>query len=75
MRSKTTSSRTASSRAAPRTKAGKQEKIHKVMKEFEDGDLKSGKAGHGGKVKSRKQAVAIAMHESGRSWKRPSAHA
>ena len=80
MRSKTTSSRTsssrsASSRSAPRTKAGKQAKIHKVMKEFKEGDLKSGKAGHGGKVKSRKQAVAIAMHESGQSWKRPSAHA
>jgi len=67
--------KTTSSHAAPRTKAAKQAKAHKVMKEFKAGDLKSGKAGHGGKVKSRKQAVAIAMHESGQSWKQPSAHA
>ena len=73
--SRTSSSRSASSRAAPRTKAAKQAKVHKVMKEFKDGALKSGNAGHGGKVKTRAQAVAIAMHESGQSWKRPSAHA
>ena len=39
----------------------------RVMHEFKHGELKSGKSGKGGKVKSRKQAIAIAMHESGTS--------
>ena len=43
------------------------EKMHKVMGEWKSGDLHSGK---GGKVvKSRKQAVAIAMSESGQAKK------
>ena len=42
---------------------GKQ-KVHKVMKEFKEGELKSGPAGKGGPVKSRKQAVAIALSEA-----------
>jgi len=36
-------------------------KVHKVMKEYKEGDLKSGS---GAKVKSRKQAVAIALSEA-----------
>lgn len=56
------------SHATPRTEAGKKNKVHKVMKEFKEGELKSGKGGKGGKVRSRKQAIAIAMHESGQSW-------
>ena len=36
-------------------------KIHKVMKEHKEGKLKSGS---GKKVKSRKQAVAIALSEA-----------
>ena len=36
-------------------------KFHKVMKEYKEGDLKSGS---GGKVKSRKQAVDIALSEA-----------
>jgi hypothetical protein len=40
--------------------AGKK-KIHKVMKEYKEGDLKSSS---GGKVKNRKQAVAIALSEA-----------
>ncbi|MCU1338290.1 MAG: hypothetical protein JWO19_3871 [Bryobacterales bacterium] len=36
-------------------------KVHKVMKEYKQGGLKSGS---GGKVKSRKQAVAIALSEA-----------
>ena len=36
-------------------------KVHKVMSEFKDGDLKSGS---GAKVKTRKQAVAIALNEA-----------
>jgi hypothetical protein len=36
-------------------------KVHKVMSEYKHGSLKSGT---GGKVKSRKQAVAIALSEA-----------
>ncbi len=39
----------------------------RVMHEFAHGELKSGKGGKGGKVKSRKQAIAIALHEAGAS--------
>ena len=44
-----------------------QGKIHKVMSEFKKGTLKSGS---GGKVKNRRQAVAIAMSEAGMSKKK-----
>jgi Family of unknown function (DUF6496) len=40
-------------------------KVHKVMKEHKEGTLKSGS---GKKVKSRKQAVAIALSEARKSW-------
>jgi hypothetical protein len=43
-----------------------QKKVHKVMHEHKKGTLKSGS---GKKVRSRKQAVAIAMSESGQSKK------
>jgi hypothetical protein len=39
-------------------------KVHKVMKEHKEGTLKSGS---GTKVKSRKQAVAIALSEARKS--------
>jgi hypothetical protein len=39
----------------------------RVMHEFKHGELKSGRGGKGGKVKSRKQAVAIALREAGAS--------
>ena len=42
-----------------------QAKVHKVMKEFKEGKLHSGSK-KGPKVKNRKQAIAIAMSESGR---------
>ena len=42
-------------------------KVHRVMKEHKQGKLRSGS---GKKVKSRKQAIAIAMSESGQSKKR-----
>ena len=42
-------------------------KVHKVMYEHKKGTLKSGS---GEKVRSRKQAVALAMHESGQSKKK-----
>lgn len=44
--------------------------VEKVMHEHKNGTLKSGS---GRKVKSRKQAVAIAMSESGQSKKRKKA--
>jgi hypothetical protein len=34
------------------------------MHEFQEGTLKSGKNGIGGKVKSRKQAIAIGISEA-----------
>jgi hypothetical protein len=39
-------------------------KVHKVMKEYKQDKLRSGS---GGKVKSRKQAVAIALSEARKS--------
>jgi len=39
----------------------------RVMHEFKHGELKSGPSGRGGKVKSRKQAIAIALSEAGAS--------
>jgi hypothetical protein len=39
----------------------------RVMHEFAHGELKSGRGGKGGKVKSRKQAIAIALKEAGES--------
>ena len=47
----------------PKTKAGKQRKVGKVMSEFKEGKLTS----HGRRVTSRKQAIAIAMSESGQA--------
>ncbi|HEY3369583.1 MAG TPA: DUF6496 domain-containing protein [Prolixibacteraceae bacterium] len=41
-----------------------QEKVEDVMHEFKEGKLKSGKEGKGGKVTSRKQAVAIGLSEA-----------
>lgn len=38
--------------------------VGKVMHEYKLGTLKSGKGGIGGKVKSRKQAVAIGLSEA-----------
>ncbi len=39
-------------------------KVHKVMKEYKEGQLKSGS---GKKVKSRKQAIAVALSEARQS--------
>lgn len=53
--------------AKKNTKA--QKKISKVMEEFDAGTLRSGKPGpgKGPKVKNRKQALAIALSEAGKS--------
>lgn len=42
-------------------------KVSKVMSEYKHGSLKSGKGGKAGKVKNRKQAVAIALSEARKS--------
>ena len=51
----------------PKATKKQQKKIGKVMEEYKAGKLKSGKPGlgKGPKVKSRKQAVAIALREAG----------
>jgi hypothetical protein len=41
--------------------------IGRVMHEYKHGELKSGRRGKGGKVKSRRQAIAIALREGGAS--------
>ena len=41
-----------------------EKKIEKVMHEFKEGDLKSGKDGKGGTVTNKKQAIAIALSEA-----------
>ena len=50
----------------PITKPGKKRKMKKVMDEWKEGELKT----NAGKiVKNQKQAVAIALNESGQSYK------
>ena len=39
----------------------------RVMHEFKHGELKRSRGGKGGKVKNRRQAIAIALHEAGAS--------
>lgn len=41
----------------------KKDKVHRVMSEYKHGKLHSGSK-HGPKVKSRRQAVAIALSEA-----------
>jgi hypothetical protein len=48
----------------------KTDKVHTVMSEFKRGKLHSGSK-HGPLVRSRKQAVAIAMSEAGLTKKNP----
>ena len=54
-------------RKAASSKSKGRGKVKKVMHEYKHGELKSGKSGKGGKVKSRKQAVAIALSEARKS--------
>jgi hypothetical protein len=46
-------------------------KVKRVMHEFKEGELKAGR-GRRSKVKSRRQAIAIALSESGQSYKQRS---
>jgi hypothetical protein len=58
----------------PTTKAGKQAKIGEVMSEYKAGTLHAGRNPKGPKkapvVKSRAQAVAIALNSAGMSKKK-----
>src|SRR6201986_2968441 len=51
----------------PKTSPRQRKTEGRVMHEFKHGELKSGRGGKGGKVKSRKQAIAIALSEAGAS--------
>jgi hypothetical protein len=50
-------------KAKPKTMAGKEKKMGKMMTEFKTGTLHSGKGGP--VVKNKKQALAIALSASG----------
>ena len=51
----------------PRSSPEQRKTAGRVMHEFKHGELKSGPGGKAGKVKSRRQAIAIALKEAGAS--------
>lgn len=50
-----------------KTSMSQRKTMGRVMHEYAHGELKSGRRGKGGKVKSRRQAIAIALKEAGAS--------
>ena len=52
---------------AAKTSPSRRKTMGRVMHEYAHGELKSGPNGKGGKVKSRRQALAIALKEAGES--------
>jgi hypothetical protein len=54
-------------RPMPKTTPRQRKTMGRVMHEYTHGELRSGPEGKGGKVKSRRQAVAIALKEAGAS--------
>src|SRR5258707_11180225 len=48
-----------------KTSMSQRKTMGRVMHEYAHGELKSGRSGKGGKVKSRRQAIAIALKEAG----------
>src|SRR6185369_8632837 len=59
--------RTNRSKVMPKTTPRQRKSISRVMHEYEHGELKSGPGGRAGKVKNRRQAIAIALNEAGAS--------
>ncbi len=51
----------------PKETESQKHTIERVMHEYKHGELKSGPQGKAGKVKSHRQAVAIALSEAGAS--------
>src|SRR5215831_2468688 len=51
----------------PKPSPRQRKTMGRVMHEFKHGELRSGPQGKGGKVKSRRQAIAIALKEAGAS--------
>jgi hypothetical protein len=51
----------------PKTSPRQRKTMGRVMHEFRHGELKSGRGGKAGRVKSRRQAIAIALREAGAS--------
>lgn len=52
---------------AAKTTPSQRKTMGRVMHEYAHGELKSGPNGKAGKVKSRRQAIAIALKEAGAS--------
>ena len=50
-----------------KTSMSQRKTMGRVMHEYAHGELKSGRSGKAGKVKSRRQAIAIALKEAGAS--------
>lgn len=50
-----------------KTSMSQRKTMGRVMHEYSHGELKSGRRGRAGKVKSRRQAIAIALKEAGAS--------
>jgi len=49
---------------------GSSDEVRREMHRYKRGRAKSGKSGKAGKVKSRKQAIAIALSKARKKWKR-----
>ncbi len=52
---------------AAKTSRRQRKTIGRIMHEYKHGELKRSKGGRGGKVKRRRQAIAIALSEAGAS--------
>ena len=61
MAAKKSSSRKSSGRKYSKSAS---KRVESAMRRRKKGTLRRGKAGHGGKVKSRKQAIAIGLSEA-----------
>ena len=55
---------------ARRYSRGASKDVEREMRKYKRGTLRSGKGGKGGRVKSRKQAIAIGLSEARREGKR-----